>query len=212
MKYNPDKHHRRSIRLKGYDYSQPGAYYVTIVVQNRECLFGDVNDGKMKLNTFGQIMEYHWLKIPQHFPFVKLDVYQFMPNHLHGIIIITDHTGAKYAGNDHANGDVRAKHFRHNHAEKLENIAENASPLRPYPRPHGTKPDSLSAIVQNFESVTSRIINRIRKTPGIRLWQRNYWERIIRNKNELNKIRKYIRDNPINWETDDNNPNNMENK
>ena len=91
MKYDPENHHRRSIRLKGYDYSLPGGYYVTLVAQNRECLFGDIENGKMVLNGYGKIIEYYWQKIPQHFKHIKLDVYQIMPNHLHGIIIITDY-------------------------------------------------------------------------------------------------------------------------
>ncbi len=191
MKYNPPKYHRRSIRLKGYDYSQSGGYYVTIVTQNRECLFGDVVDGKMVLNMFGKIIEYQWKRIPHFSPFVQLDAFQIMPNHFHGIIIITDIVGAMHSGDN---------------LQKYENgFSGNASPLQQ--RAHGTKPGSLGAIVQNFQSVTTRKINRIRKKVGQKLWQRNYWEHIIRNETDLNRIRKYIIENPLRWELDSENPN-----
>ena len=191
MKYDPEKHHRHSIRLKGYDYSQPGGYVVTIVTQNRECLFGDVADGKMVLNGFGEIIEYYWQRLPQHFKHIKLDVFQIMPNHLHGIIIITD-------------PNVGAMHSRNEIVNQNRKSIRNASPLQK--RPHGTQPGSLPAIVQNFESVTTRKINHIRKTPGQKLWQRNYWEHIIRDDNDFNRICEYIINNPLQWESDDENP------
>ncbi|NOX88910.1 MAG: transposase [Calditrichaeota bacterium] len=180
MKYNPQKHHRRSIRLKGYDYSQPGSYFITICTQNREMLFGDVADGRMILNTIGKIIDYHWQRLPQHFKNIELDEYQIMPNHFHGIIRI-----------------VGAMHSAWGIRTQRNNATENASPL-----PHGTKPGSLGAIMQNFQSITTRKINKIRKTPGVRIWQRNYWEHIIRNEQELNRIRQYIIENPLKWQDD----------
>ncbi len=213
MKYDPRKHHRRSIRLKGYDYSQPGGYYITIVTQNRKSLFGDVVDGKMVLNTFGRIIAYHWQKLPIHFKHIKLDVYQIMPNHLHGIIIITDNVDDDH-GRDR--GHVGAKHSSKIHLEYSGFSCRNALPLQhpqqpPHPpqhptRPNGTQRGSLSAIMQNFLSVTTRKINRIRKTPGQKLWQRNFWEHIIRNENDLNRIRAYIQNNPSKWQSDRTNP------
>jgi len=95
-------------------------------------------------------------------------------------------------------------HSDQNNRKYNRNASENASPLRP----HGTPPGSLAAIMQNFQSVTTRKINRIRKTPGVRLWQRNYWEHIIRNETELNRIREYIINNPARWEDDRYNENN----
>ncbi len=88
--FDPDIHHRRSIRLKDYDYSQTGAYFVTICVRNRECLMGDVIDGKMILNDFGEIVLKCWKDIPNHFPHVSLNEYVIMPNHIHGIIVIQE--------------------------------------------------------------------------------------------------------------------------
>lgn len=89
-RYNPKIHKRRSIRLRGYDYSQAGAYYVTVCIQSRECLFGDVIDGEMVLNHYGHVVETEWLKTPMIRSYVDLDEYVVMPNHFHGILVITD--------------------------------------------------------------------------------------------------------------------------
>ena len=199
MKYKTQKHHRRSIRLKNYDYSSPGGYFITICTYNRQCLFGEINDGEMILNELGNIIEYKWQNIPTHFTHIQLDVFQIMPNHVHGIIFINDIVGAKHS---------------HKKIEFDSQIAtKNASPLPPqYPSSHpiGTKPGSLSAVIQNFSSITTRKINQIRQTPGIKVWQRNYFDRIIRNEKELNRIRRYIIENPIRWNSDENNPDNWE--
>lgn len=93
MKYDPEKHHRRSVRLRGYDYSQAGAYFVTICTQNRECLFGDMVDGEMRLNDAGRVVHGVWNDLPDHYAGVKLDAFVVMPNHVHGIIVIV---GAGY--------------------------------------------------------------------------------------------------------------------
>jgi putative transposase len=98
MLFDSQKHHRRSIRLQGYDYAQPGAYFVTIVMQKREFLFGDVVNGEMMLNQYGQIVKDAWIDLPNHYPYVELDVFCIMPNHLHGILVLKDdndiHVGA----------------------------------------------------------------------------------------------------------------------
>ncbi|MGC8825313.1 MAG: hypothetical protein ACP5PZ_12105 [Bacteroidales bacterium] len=93
--YNPNHHHRRSIRLRGFDYSQQGAYFVTIVTQNRAHLFGNVVDGEMKLNDAGKIIQKCWLEIPEHFPNVVLHAFVIMPNHVHGILFLTDNEKTK---------------------------------------------------------------------------------------------------------------------
>ena len=90
MKYDPQKHHRRSIRLKGYDYSQGGAYYVTIVAQNRACLFGEVVDGEMQLNEAGKMLQAEWEALPQRFPNIELDEFIVMPNHFHGVVVVVE--------------------------------------------------------------------------------------------------------------------------
>jgi REP element-mobilizing transposase RayT len=93
MKYNPDKHHRRSIRLQGYDYSQPGIYFITLCTQNRECLFGEILNGEMRLNEFGKIAHQCWLEMPHHFPHIQLDEFVVMPDHIHGIIVLNNIVG-----------------------------------------------------------------------------------------------------------------------
>jgi REP-associated tyrosine transposase len=95
-KFDPQKLHRRSIRLKGCDYSQQGAYYVTIVTYHRGCLFGEIVNEEMILNKFGKITDECWLAIPEHFPYVELGAYVIMPNHVHGIIVIRDGRGTIY--------------------------------------------------------------------------------------------------------------------
>ncbi len=173
MKYNPEKHHRRSIRLKGYDYSQAGCYYVTIVNQNRECLFGDVVDGEMVLNELGKIVQDEWLKTAQIRKNIELDIFVVMPNHVHGIIII------------------------------------DANPVGVIRRITPTKPrlfsNSLGSIIGQFKSVVTKRIHKM----GIQhfKWQRNYWEHVIRDENELNHIQEYIINNPLKWDFDDENPN-----
>jgi len=197
MKYDPNKHHRRSIRLKGYDYSKANAYFVTICSYNRECLFGYIEELVLISNQFGKVLNTIWNDIPAHFKNVILDEFIIMPNHLHGIIIITD-----------KNTDVGAKHSLNTKTPVIHQSNTNASPMQNHPK--GTKSGSLPSIIQNFCSITTRKINRIRKTPGSKLWQRNYSDRIIRNKKELNKIRQYIINNPLKWHLDNENPENWD--
>lgn len=196
MKYNPARHRRRSIRLKGYDYTQPGAYFVTICLQERTCLFGDVVDGKMALNVYGRVAHTLWERIPRHFPRVQSDAFVVMPNHVHGIIVIVGDTG----GRGEAFPDITCADERGIGLESVlatQGDAENASPLHV-----GPPPGSLGAIVGNFKAVAARRINRVRKTPGVPVWQRNYYEHIIRNERELDAIRRYIEHNPARWEQD----------
>lgn len=201
MRYDPQKHNRKSIRLKGYDYTNPGAYFVTLCIKNRECLLGEIRNREMILNDFGNIIAYHWKNIPTHFQNAKLDEFVVMPNHFHGILWLV--------GDDDINCWVEA--FLAINSRKHYNLARNAStqhhPKTPE-RPKGTKPRSLSAIIQNFSSVTTRKINRIRKTPGKKLWQRNFYERIIRNEYELYNVRRYILNNVLKWELDSARPGN----
>ncbi|MBW1892260.1 MAG: hypothetical protein JRI91_00995 [Deltaproteobacteria bacterium] len=173
MNYDPEKHHRRSIRLGGYDYSQAGFYFVTICTQNQKCLFGHIADKEMVLNDAGRTAEKCWNNIPKHFPRVKLDKRIIMPNHIHGILSIMD-TGVG---------------------------AKNLSPLQS--RPYGTS-KTIGSVVRGFKiGVTKWFRSR---NPGTHVWQRNYYEHIVHNEIELNQIRKYILNNPIQWELDRENP------
>ena len=201
MKYDPLKHHRRSIRLKGYDYARAGAYFVTLVTHGRECILGEIVDGEMRVNLLGEIAAYYWQELPRHFARVTLDAFVVMPNHTHGIILIGmndgDVRGAGRGGiprKDEASAVQVAGMSRRSSAD--------ASPLPP----RGTQTGSVGAIVQNFKSVTTRKINQRRGAPGAPVWQRNYYEHIIRDEASLNRIRRYIAENPLRWALDDNNP------
>ncbi len=192
MKFDPEKHHRRSIRLKGYDYSRPGAYYVTICVHNRECLFGNITDGKMHLNEYGKIVQTEWLKSSEIRDEIELDAYQIMPNHFHCIVIIQD-----VAINRNRGDRPIAPAWP---------IATTLSSIDPVI--FKMKPKSLSSLMAGFQSPVTSKINQLRGTPKQDVWQRNYFDRIIRNDKELNRIRKYIIENPMKWDMDKENPNN----
>ena len=205
MKFNSEKHYhsidtsqgRRSIRLKGYDYSQPGAYFITICTANRACLFGEVVDGNMQLNPMGHIARQCWLAIPDHFPNTALDEFIIMPNHVHGIIWIVEKPNVE---NDDANDAIVG-------ATHAIVGATHASPLHTQPNPpRGPKRQSIGAIVGSYKSAVTKRINERRNTPGATVWQRNYYEHVIRNDESLNRIRQYILENPIRWHLDRENP------
>ena len=197
MPYDRFKHHRHSIRLRGYDYTQVGAYFITIVTHAscRECLFGDIADGEMQTTDLGRVVAECWDALPSHFPNVELDEFVVMPNHLHGIVVIGDDASA-------------------GRGEAFFVVQKNASPLQPQPSspPHGTASGSVGAIIQNFKSVSTRKINALRDTAGAPVWHRNYYEHIVRNEKSLNVIRKYISANPAHWANDDENPINVKRK
>ena len=176
MKYDPEIHHRRSIRLRGYDYSQAGAYFVTICTQGRECFFGDIVEGEMRLNDAGRVVADEWIKSAEIRREIELDDWGVMPNHFHGILVI--------AGRDTVFG------------------GRGDRPVAPT----GPQPRSIGAVMAGFKSAVTKRINERRKTPGEKLWQRNYWEHVIRNESELNRIREYIHNNPSQWEMDKLNP------
>ncbi|MFC1476853.1 transposase [candidate division KSB1 bacterium] len=144
----------------------------------------------MVVTQFGRIITAKWKEIPRHFGNTELDEFIIMPNHLHGVLFITD---------------VGAKHSERKKIPYFRELPENASTLQ---MAYGTKTGSLSAIIQNYKSVTIRKINQIRKTKGAKLWQRNYYEHVIRNKTDLHQIREYIIANPLKWELDKENPQN----
>lgn len=188
--FDPDKHRRRSIRLPGYDYTRPAAYFVTVCTRNRECLFGDVVDGEMRLNELGETVRACWHEIPDHFPHVGLDEFVIMPNHVHGILVIveTNVVGARHVG------------------------ARHAVPLRQTQRTEQFgKPlaGSIPTIIRSFKSAVTKRINDLRGTAGITVWQRNYYEHVIRDEESLNRIRQYIIENPRRWHLDRENPDRM---
>jgi len=203
MKYDPDKHHRRSIRLKGYDYSGFGAYFVTVCTHNRECLFGDIVNGKITLNDAVRMVETVWGELPVQFPDMKLDEFIIMPNHFHGIIVLSSPRRSESCIRPCSDAQKKGDHKDRPYG-KLPNK---------FVRPHGTLPKTLGRIFQAFKSITTHeYVNGVKRTGWLpfsgKFWQRNYYEHIIRNEKELNQIRQYIIDNPLNWEADEENPKN----
>jgi len=221
MPYDPQKHHRRSIRLKGYDYSQSGAYFVTIVTQNRERLFGEIVNGSMVLNNAGKMVEKWWYELNNKFPNIKLDGHITMPNHFHGIIITVGADLRVCPGNADlrvcpgnadlrvcpGNADLRVcPGINNNDNFGGEHMGSNGEHIGLRGEHIGSP---LHKIVQWFKTMTTNdYINHVKtnnwKPFNKKLWQRNYYEHIIRNEIELNKIRQYIINNPLNWEKDDN--------
>lgn len=171
-KFEPQTHHRRSIRLKGYDYSSLGAYFVTIVALQRECLFGEIVDGEMKLNNFGKIVAETWKWLEIQYPYVETLHSVVMPNHFHGLLMIHDNDGR---------GGSRSA-------------------------PTETKRKPLGQLIGAFKTVSTKQINLLPRTQGAVIWQRNYYEHIIRNEKEMDNIWKYIEANPFMWADDDENP------
>jgi REP-associated tyrosine transposase len=182
MPFDPRVHHRSSIRLKGYDYTQAGAYFVTLVVSHREYWLGNMHSDTVVLSEMGKMVKECWLKLPQTFN-IQLDEWVIMPNHLHGIIVIEWKR----------TGEASARNIEHN----IRNSRADASP-----QPNGTIHGSLGAIIQNYKSVSTRRVNQMRGTPGLPLWQRNYYERIIRDEGEWGRIRSYIQENQARWMDD----------
>lgn len=187
MVNNPKFHFRRSIRLPDYDYTQSGAYFITICVQDRICRFGEIVNGKVLLNVIGEMVHVEWEKLNRRFPMIELDEFVIMPNHLHGIVHIKgektlDSHGRRPSISESTKGEV-------------------------------CKP-ALGDIVGAFKSITTN--EYISGVQGLdwprfkkRLWQRSYYDHIIRNEKELNEIREYIENNPLQWDLDQDNPKNI---
>ena len=169
---DPEKHRRRSIRLRHHDYSRAGAYYITVCTDGRKLLFGEVIDDEVKLNELGRIAAEEWSKSAQVRSEIELDAWVVMPNHVHGIVMI--------AGRER--GD---------------------QPVAPT---GGLRSRSLGALIGGFKSAATSRINAMRCTPGASVWQRNYYEHVIRDESALNRIRQYIVDNPARWSEDPENP------
>ena len=188
MTYDPARHHRHSIRLRGFDYTQAGAYFVTLCAQGRECLFGTITAGEMVLNELGQIVHAEWKRSSEIRREIELDEFVVMPNHTHGIVWIVEMNDVRADGRPPQPNPVRA----HGRASQLPQRA----------------PKSLGSFVAGFKSAVTKRINEQRGMPGVPVWQRNYYEHIIRNDADLRRIREYIANNPLKWELDQLHPNN----
>jgi REP element-mobilizing transposase RayT len=174
MTYNSELHHRSTIRLKNYDYSKNGAYFVTVCVRNKECVLGNIINGKMVLSETGKIVSEYWFEIPKHFHNVKLDEFCVMPNHIHGILLLNN---------------VGVQNF-----EPLRNKFQHIIPK------------SIGSIIRTYKTA---VTHWCKQNDYNFFWQRNYYEHIIRNENELSEISEYIFNNPLKWELDNENPENI---
>ena len=183
MKYNSEVHHRSSIRLKGYDYSRIGGYFVTICTLQKEHLFGKIINGQMICSTIGEIPKKYWLEIPEHFRNVKSDEFCVMPNHIHGILFITDNMNV---GTDYNLSLQKPKQLHQSHQPK-QNKFQNVIP------------ESLSYIIATYKAAVTRNSNKINKPFA---WQSRFYDHIIRSERELECIREYIVYNPLKWEFD----------
>ena len=185
MNRNQKKFYRHSIRLKNYNYSEKGAYFITICAHNKECILGEVVNGEMRLNKYGKIVRYVLSNLPSQNQNIKLDTFVIMPNHIHCILFIV---GARFIVPNKQRSDKSKPYIRNN--------------------PMVISEITLGAIVRRFKAKTCYLINKSgfdksgfdKSNPYI--WQRNYYEHIIRDENELNKIREYIINNPLKWQFD----------
>jgi REP element-mobilizing transposase RayT len=182
--------HHRSRRLPDHDYASPAAYFVTICAHERICLFGEIEDGQMHLNAWGQVAAEEWHRTETLRDEVHLDAFVIMPNHIHGIVVIAP-------PNADAPTDPRGY--------ESTVATQRAASLRGDGNRNVT-PKSLGAIVRSYKSAVTRRINRMRDTPGAPVWQRNYHDRVIRDETEWRRIRRYIDTNPARWPHDSNHP------
>jgi len=174
--------------LRGYDYAQSGAYFITIVTQNRASLFGHVANGKMVLNDAGMATQNCWLEIPNHYPNVTLDEFVIMPNHIHGIIVINDI--------DPPNVVVGVQNFEPIQQIEPIHIATKQN------RYQKIISKSIGSIIRGFKIGVTKWFRQ--HTDVYDVWQRNYYEHIVLNDDELNAIRQYIINNPSKWPSDKN--------
>ena len=208
----PNNHlHRRSIRLQGYDYSQAGAYFVTICTQNRACLFGNIKNDEMVLNEYGGAVRDEWLKTAESRAGIRADEFVVMPNHFHGIIIITESTirAIRELPLRAHNYFVGAIDKTTSHSTRLSKDDSQVADYHESPLPlrQQRRQMTLSKIIGRFKMLTAKRINEIRQLPGISVWQRNYYEHVIRNEADYKQISEYIADNPRRWEEDTLHPN-----
>jgi putative transposase len=179
-----DKPGRKSIRLPGFDYSGSGGYFVTIVTFGRDFLFGEIADGRMRVNALGEIVQECWEAIPVHFPNTTIDAFCIMPNHIHGIIFIHENPG-------------RGTIYRAPTSIKIPTINQREEFGQP-------TTGSLPTIIRTIKAAVTRRAGRVLNSGN--LWQRNYYEHILRNQADYGRIAGYFRDNPANWIQDDENP------
>jgi REP element-mobilizing transposase RayT len=199
MAYDPKIHHRRSIRLQGYDYSQNGAYFITLCTQDRKPIFGKIVNGEMQLSPFGIIVRDEWLKTSEMRKNIEMDEFVVMPNHFHGIIVIDDRGWARLEMDLDLDGTGTLQRA------PTSAPTEKAPTVERFGKPTS---NTIPTIIRGFKAAVTKQINTIQINAGVynmpeRIWQKNYYEHVIRNEISLNKIREYIMSNPLNWKEDD---------
>ena len=201
--HDPKMHHRTSIRLKEYDYSREGMYFVTICTRKRVCVFGNIVEGRMHLNEIGSLVDSSWLQIPGHFPNAALDVYQIMPNHVHGIIRILDIRGRDLINQIPTRNDQIQTMDNQFHVEEKEDAPTKSAdwPLMKNPKP------TLGKMIRSFKARATKMIHDI-GYPAF-AWQGSFNDHVIRDGKDLDRIRRYILDNPTNWAKYENFPGNI---
>ncbi len=193
-----NKYRIKSMRLLNYNYASTGYYFITICVRNHELLFGNIIDNKMALFDAGKIIKKFWLEIPQHFDNVELDEFIIMPNHIHGIIIIINNCNRR--------DEAMPRLYTRNNTPADTPANGKSAYAGKYPQMSiiSPPPKSLPVIIGSFKSISTKTINQ--KIPNMNFaWQTRYYEHIIRDEKSLNKIRQYIINNPVKWQTDRNN-------
>jgi len=189
---NFNKYQRHSLRIKNYNYSLPGAYFITICTYHKENILGYLIDGKMELNVLRKITAREWLRTFQIRKNIQLDKYMVMPNHFHGIIILTEeerHNSLCPYKNNQKPYNCRGTMHRAHPPSTYESFGKPIS-------------GSIPTIVRGFKSAVTRGIKRLDYPFFYSVWQRNYYEHIIRNERELNRIREYVQNNPLRWQYD----------
>ena len=204
MKYNPKIHHRKSIRLKGYDYSQAGAYFITICCKDMKCFFGKIENGEMIMSEFGEIAFDEWIKLSERFANFELDVFQIMPNHMHGILVLAETaTMQKKPGIENNIPDIND--------DSVDAEKENSYKIIDHQEMLYPAPTSMGDMIGAYKSIVANECLKLWKSrwteagpaPIIgKLWHRNLYEHIIRNEHSYQNISNYIINNPKNWKDD----------
>lgn len=214
-RFDDQNHWRKSGRIPGYDYSQAGAYFVTVVAYRRKPLFGEVREGVMQPNHLGEIVQHAWFDLSSHYPRVRLDAFCLMPNHVHGIIVLVNepHNETSWIGSSieqdeivppTSRGGSSPEANKHvlpaRHIQGKDHLPEQTRPYNPTNRmaQHG-----LPEIVRAFKSFSARRVNVMRRMKGTPVWQRSYYEHILRSEADWRRIAAYILDNPRRWDEDE---------
>ena len=212
---------RKRNRLREWDYSTPHWYYVTICTQNHNELFGKIIDGKMILNKYGEIVKFTWEDLPNYNPHVTLDQFVIIPNHVHGIIILNDMQNDVGTDSKSIRKQQSIVVWTDSKSVQTQQITTKRTGSEPINAKQNTikrtglepvptqKYHGIPEIVRQFKGFSTRRINALQNTPGQKNWQRSYYDHIIRDEKSLYEIRTYIRDNPLKWDIDKNNPENL---